>query len=90
MSTGESKKEAGAKPPRHRRVLAPGPPLWSLTKECAHNKTLQPSRCPTSPRRVLHSRFFGANPVASALGTRAKRDPGTNSITVARLSLPCS
>jgi hypothetical protein len=43
----------------------------------------------TYPQRVLHSRFFGASSVASALDLRLGRDPDANGITLASL-LHCS
>jgi hypothetical protein len=50
-------------------------------------KTLGPEgRFATYPQRVLHSRFFGASPVASALDLRLGRDPVANGIT---LLCPC-
>ena len=61
--------------------LCPKPPLGSFTKamESQHDNALLALR---KHSRVLRHRrasadCFGANPVASALGNRARRDPGT-------------
>ena len=65
---------------RSSRLLCPKPPLRSFTKAIGLGSSM-PSWC-SGNTRVLHHRrafadCFGANPVASALRSSTRRDPGT-------------